>query len=85
MPFPPPPAVALSSTGKPIASAASRISSSVRGPAVPGTSGTAAARISAFADALSPSRSITSGEGPTNTRSLSAQARAKAGFSARKP
>ena len=28
---------------------------------------------------------LTSGEGPTNTRSLSAQARAKAGFSARNP
>ena len=85
MPLPPPPAVALSRTGKPIASAASRISSSDAAPSVPGTSGTPAARISAFADALSPSRSITSGEGPTNTRSFSAHARAKAGFSARNP
>ncbi len=47
--------------------------------------GTSAARISAFARALSPIRSITSAGGPTKTRSLSAQARTKSGFSERKP
>ena len=65
--------------------AAAAISSNVPAPSVPGTSGTPAARISRFADALSPSRSITSGGGPTKTRSFSAHARANAGFSARNP
>ena len=85
MPLPPPPAVAFSSTGKPSSSAATRTSASVAPPSVPGTSGTPAAFISAFARALSPIRSITSAPGPTKTRSLSSHARTKAGFSERKP
>ena len=82
---PPPPAVALRSTGNPIVAADSRIASKDAASSVPGTSGMPAARISRFASALSPSRSITSGDGPMKTRSFSAQARANAGFSARKP
>ena len=62
-----------------------RASASSTGPALPGTSGTSAARISPSRCALSPMRAIVSGSGPTKTRSLSAQASAKAGFSARKP
>jgi len=85
MPRPPPPAVAFSRTGKPISAAADRTSARLAGPSVPGTSGTDAARISSFAAALSPRRSITSGVGPTKTRSLSAHARANAGFSERNP
>jgi len=54
-------------------------------PLVPGTSGTPASRSSCFACALSPIRSMTAGDGPTNTRSFSSQARANAGFSARNP
>ena len=61
MPLPPPPAAAFSSTGKPSSSAAASASSGPAIPSVPGTSGTPAARISAFARALSPIRSITLG------------------------
>ena len=85
MPLPPPPDVALSSTGKPSSTAAILISARLATPSVPGTSGTPAARISAFARALSPVFSITSAGGPMKTRSLSVQARTKAGFSERKP
>ena len=48
-------------------------------PSTPGTSGTPAARISAFARALSPIRSITSAGGPMKTRSFSSQARDEVG------
>ena len=71
MPLPPPPAVAFSSTGKPSSAAAILISARLATPSVPGTSGTPAARISAFARALSPVFSITSAGGPMKTRSLS--------------
>ena len=54
-------------------------------PSMPGTSGTPAARISAFARALSPIRSITSAGGPMKTRSFSSHARTKSAFSERKP
>ncbi len=53
--------------------------------ALPGTSGTPASRIVCFARLLSPISSIASGRGPTNTRSLSSQARTNAAFSARNP
>ena len=62
-----------------------RISASVATPSVPGTSGTPAARISAFARALSPVFSMTSAGGPMKTRSFSPQARTNAGFSDRNP
>ena len=54
-------------------------------PSGPGTSGTPASRISSFACTLSPIRAITSAPGPMKTRSLSAHASTKAGFSERKP
>ena len=71
--------------GSPLSSAAASASSSVVAPSVPGTTGMSAARISPFASTLSPMRAIVSALGPTKTRSLSAQASTKAGFSARKP
>jgi hypothetical protein len=75
----------LSRIGKPSSSAAALASSTLAVPSVPGTSGTPAARISAFACALSPIRSITSAVGPMKTRSFSSQARTKSAFSERKP
>ena len=54
-------------------------------PSVPGTRGTSAAFISAFARALSPIRSITSAPGPTKTNSEFSHAVTNAGFSERKP
>ena len=86
MPRPPPPAAAFSSTGKPSSAAAARASATlVAAPSVPGTSGTPAARISAFACVLSPIRAITSAGGPMKTRSLSSQAWTNSSFSERKP
>lgn len=54
-------------------------------PSEPGTVGTPHAFMVSRAELLSPMRSMHSGLGPMNTRSLSAQARAKSAFSARKP
>ena len=54
-------------------------------PSVPGTVGTSAARIAARAAILSPIAIITEAGGPTKTRSFSAHASTKAGFSERKP
>ena len=85
MPRPPPPAAALSRIGKPISGASSRACASVVALSVPGTSGTPASRIAAFAWTLSPIRAITSASGPMKTRSFSVQARTNAGRSARKP
>ena len=86
MPLPPPPAAALSSTGiAELLGGRARRPPALATPSVPGTSGTPAARISAFARALSPIRSITSAGGPMKTRSLSSQARTKSAFSETKP
>ncbi len=54
-------------------------------PFEPGTRGRPAAPIASFARTLSPIVSIVSALGPTKTRPLASQARAKSGFSARKP
>ena len=54
-------------------------------PGEPGTSGSPASRMASLARDLSPMTSIVSALGPTKTRSLSAHARTKAGFSDRKP
>ena len=86
MPLPPPPAAALSMTGKPICTAAETISSSLSiVPCEPGTTGTPAAIMRLRASTLSPMASIASGEGPMNTRPASAQAWAKCARSERKP
>ena len=86
MPLPPPPADALISTGYPTASAKARASSTrSTTPSEPGTVGTPQAVMVSRAAALLPMRSMHSGDGPMNTRSFSAQARAKSAFSAKKP
>ena len=86
MPLPPPPAAAFSRIGKPARSAASRAAwTSFTGPSEPSSTGRPASRAAAFAAILSPIRSITSGDGPTNVTPASAHARANAGFSERKP
>jgi hypothetical protein len=66
---------------------ASRASSagSLSWPWYPGTSGTPACSISAFAAALLPIAAIAFGGGPMKTRPASAQALAKSSFSLRKP
>ena len=67
MPRPPPPAVALTMTGKPHVSANFSASSSFStGPSVPGSSGRPAFFIARRARALSPIRRITFGSGPMN-------------------
>ena len=85
IPRPPPPAAALSRIGKPTPGASSRACASVVALSVPGTSGTPAACIAAFACTLSPICAITSASGPMKTRSFSVHARTKAGRSARNP
>src|SRR3990172_2481088 len=77
MPFPPPPAVALISKGKPILGAMAMISSSRRSPSpsVPGTIGTPAAVTVARATALSPMAAMALGLGPMKTRPASSTAR----------
>src|SRR5512136_525702 len=64
MPLPPPPAVALTSNGKPIDGATARISSSRRlpSPSVPGTTGMPAAATVARAVALSPIAAMALGQ-----------------------
>lgn len=86
MPLPPPPALGFRSTGTPISRAAAISSASVRPlPEEPGTTGTPAAFTVSLARILSPIREIASADGPMKTSPASAQARAKAAFSARKP
>ena len=86
-PFPPPPPAAFTATGKPICSDAifSASSASATGSVVPGTIGTPAACISSRARVLEPIASIALAGGPMKTMPASAQAWAKAAFSARKP
>lgn len=52
---------------------------------VPGTTGTPAARISAFARALSPSAAIVAGDGPMNAMPVASTLAANSLFSERKP
>ena len=73
-------------TGKPTPAAPSISSASVRpARASPGTVGTPRASTVRLAEILSPMISIASGLGPMKTTPASAQALAKAAFSARKP
>ena len=60
-------------------------STDVTGSVPPGTMGTPAAAISSRALVFEAIASIASGGGPMKTRPASAHARAKSGFSARKP
>ena len=84
IPFPPPPADALSINGYPTSFAASARLSGVT-PERPGTSGIPAFSISARLWILSPIPWIASGDGPMNVTPASAAARANPVFSARKP
>ncbi len=87
MPRPPPPASALTITAPPSPSERRKALASSRlvGPSVPASTGTATRWAKARAAALSPNRARVSGEGPTKVIPASAQARAKAAFSDRKP
>jgi hypothetical protein len=84
--LPPPPADGLMRTGNHF-SFRLLISSSSGIPAAPapGTTGTPAAPTVDLAAILSPIASIAPGGGPMKVRPVSAQARAKAAFSERKP
>jgi hypothetical protein len=79
--------MALSITWAPAPSEAmnSRASSSVTACEMPRATGTRFSTASRRAAPLSPSRSSTSGRGPTKHRPASAQRRAKAAFSLRNP
>ena len=86
MPLPPPPALGLSSTGKPTATAASVTWSSVMpGSVRPGTTGTPAAITVCLARILSAIASIAAIGGPMKTTPAFSQARANSTFSDRKP
>ena len=85
MPRPPPPAVALMSSGKPIWSASAIASSpSCTGPPH-GTTGIPAASASALASIFEPSRRIVSAEGPMNRIELSSQSCANSSLSETNP
>ena len=86
MPFPPPPAVALSITGYPIFFAKSLPSFiELRRPSEPGTVGIPASFIVSFAVTLSPIFWIIFQSGPTNFIPLSEQILENSAFSDRKP
>ncbi len=85
IPFPPPPAAALISTGKPIPRAASSASSGSAMASVPGTMGTPTSAMVRRAVALSPICRIWSGVGPMKVISLRSQISENSAFSARKP
>ena len=86
MPRPPPPYDALMATGQPWTAPKAWISSAeVTGPSLPGTTGTPASIAATRDDTLSPITSMASGGGPTNVAPREARARAKAGFSLKKP
>ncbi len=85
IPFPPPPAAALISTGKPISRAASSASSGSERMSVPGTMGTPTSFMVRRAAALSPISRICCGVGPMKVISLRSQISENSAFSARKP
>ncbi len=85
MPRPPPPATALTNTGKPMsAEAATSVSTSSDGWEDLST-GTPASRAAATARDLLPVRFSTAAGGPTNVIPASEQAAARSGFSDMKP
>ena len=85
IPLPPPPAAALISRGKPIASASARKASRSPVGITEGATGTPFARANSIAEILSPIRRMVSGRGPMKTSPASPTARAKSAFSERKP
>ncbi|GAA2981484.1 hypothetical protein GCM10020227_57710 [Streptomyces flavovirens] len=85
MPRPPPPATALTKTGKPMSSdAATSVSTSSEG-FEDFSTGTPASRAAATARALFPVRFSTDAGGPTNVMPAREQAAASSGFSDMKP
>ncbi len=85
MPRPPPPATAFTKMGKPISSACVRSASTSALGSVERSVGMPASRAARMAATLFPASSSTSGEGPTNAIPSAAAARARSGFSERKP
>ena len=85
IPRPPPPATALTNSGKPSSSDAATSSSISADGADDPSTGRPASRAAAMARDLSPVRCSTSGGGPTNVMPASAQACARSGFSDRNP
>ena len=86
MPIPPPPAAALTMTGKPIRSASAAAAAAlVSGSRLPGATGTPACSIRFLARILSPICSMAAGSGPTQISPAASTWRAKPAFSARKP
>ncbi len=86
MPLPPPPAAALTITGKPSSRAISMaLLSSVTTPLLPGSTGTPAFCAVSRALALSPICLMLSGLGPMKRIPVELQISAKLAFSARKP
>ncbi len=86
MPLPPPPSLALISTGKPMSMAVCLAAcTSVMAVSKPGTRGTLYCLAAALAASLLPIRSMASALGPTKVRPAACTARAKPLFSLKKP
>ena len=85
MPRPPPPATALTNTGKPISSAPATSASKSAEGGVDWSVGIPADRAASSARTLLPASSSTSAGGPMKVMPADAQARARSGFSLRKP
>ncbi len=85
MPRPPPPESALITIGPPWAVAKARISSTLLGPSVAGSTGTPAAVAARRADDLLPNRSSAAASGPTNVIPRARARPGKLGLFAEKP
>ena len=85
MPRPPPPATALTKTGNPISSAPATKSSTSEEGGVDFRVGMPASLAAASARTLLPANCKTSAGGPMNVIPAASQARARSGFSLRKP
>ena len=83
--MPPPPALALMSTGYPMRAASARACSTDSSSSLPGTVGTPASFIRRLAASLSPILEMMSPSGPMKARFCSLHSRAKAAFSDKKP
>jgi len=84
MPRPPPPAAALSISGRPMPDK-SGVTAASSGTSRPGTTGTPASLAARRAASLLPNASWASGGGPIQISPASRTARAKAAFSDRNP
>ena len=85
MPRPPPPATALTNSGKPTSGAAATSVSTSSDGSLEASTGSPASRAARIAATLSPVRSSTSGGGPMNVKPASAHRRANSGRSDRNP